>query len=74
MNFGDSIPKGINILNFSSRLSNANCKCRFLGGATSKHFHHYIQLNAKGKKLQNRYCCSAQGDKDILAESVIDIA
>ena len=38
--FGDSIPKGINIRNLNTRPSNVNCKCRFFGGATSKHFHH----------------------------------
>ena len=41
--FGDSIPKGINIWNLNTRLSTTNCMCRFFGGATSKHFHHYIQ-------------------------------
>ena len=50
--FGDSIPKDINILNFNSRLSNANCNCRFLGGTTSKHFHHYIQLTLKEKNVK----------------------
>ena len=40
--FGDSIPKGINIRNLNTQLSTVNCKCRFFGGATSKHFHHYI--------------------------------
>ena len=38
--FGGSIPKGINIWNLNTRLSTANCKCRFFGSATSKHFHH----------------------------------
>ena len=33
--FGDSIPKGINIRNLNTRLSTANCKCSFFGGATS---------------------------------------
>ena len=42
VNFGDSIPKDINIRNLNNRLSTANCKCCFFGGATSKHFHHYI--------------------------------
>ena len=41
--FGDSIPEGINIRNLNTRLSTAKCKCRFFGGATSEHFHHYIQ-------------------------------
>ena len=39
--YGDSIPKGINIRNLNTLLSTANCKCRFFGGATSKHFHRY---------------------------------
>ena len=38
--FDDSIRKGIKIQNLDTRLSIANCKCRFFGGATSKHFHH----------------------------------
>ena len=33
--FGDTIPKGINIRNLNTRLSTANCKCSFFGGATS---------------------------------------
>ena len=33
--FGESIPKGINIRNLNTRLSTANCKCSFFGGATS---------------------------------------
>ena len=61
--FADSIPKGINIWNLNTRLSTANCKCGFFGGATSKHFHHLYSANAKRKKHQNRYCCSAHGDK-----------
>ena len=40
--FGDSIPKDINIKNLRSRLYKANCNCCPFGGATSKHFHHYI--------------------------------
>ena len=39
---GDSIAKGINIRNLKTQLTTANRKCRFFGGATSKHFHHYI--------------------------------
>ena len=42
--FGESIPKGINIRNLNTRLSTANCICRFFDGATSKRVHHYIQL------------------------------
>ena len=50
--FGDRMPKGINIRNLNTQLSNANCKCCFFGGATSKHFYHYIQptLNEKNVK------------------------
>ena len=81
--FGDSIPKGINIWNLNTRLSTANCKCRFFGGATSKHFHHYIQptLNEKNVKtdiavlhMGTNDILNAEGDKDLIAESVIDIA
>ena len=81
--FGDSIPKGINIWNLNTRLSSANCKFRFFGGATSKHFHHYIQprLNEKNVKtdivvlhMGRNDILNAEGDKDLIAESVIDIA
>ena len=41
--FGDSIPKSINIENCNSQLYNANCRCRFFGGTTLKHFHHYLR-------------------------------
>ena len=80
--FGDSIPKGINIWNLNTRLSTANCKCHFFGGATSKHFHHYIQptLNEKSIKtdiavlhMGTNNILNAEGDKDLIAESVIDI-
>ena len=54
--FGDSLPKGINIRNLNTRLSTANCKCRFFGGALHS-------ANAKRRKHQNRYCCSVHGDK-----------
>ena len=81
--FGDSIPKGINIRNLTTRLSTANCKCHFFGGATSKHFYHYIQptLNEKNVKtdiavlhMGTNDILNAEGDKDLIAESVIDIA
>ena len=81
--FGDSIPKGINIWNLKTRLSTANCKCSFFGGATSKHFHHYIQptLNKKNVKtdiavlhMGTNGILNAEGDKDLITESVIDIA
>ena len=67
----------------NTRLSTANCKCRFLGGATSKHFHHYIQptLNEKNVKtdtailhMGTNEIFNAEGDKDLIAESVLDIA
>ena len=81
--FGDSIPKGINIRNLNTRLSTANWKCRFFGGAASKHFHHYIQptLNKKNVKtdssvlhMSTNDILNAEGDKDLIAESVLDIA
>ena len=81
--FGDSIPEGINIRNLNTRLSTANCKCRFFGGATSKHFHHYMQpmLNKKNVKtdiavlhMGTNDILNAEGDKDLIAESIIDIA
>ena len=81
--FGDHIPKGINIRNLNTRLSTANCKCRFFVGATSKHFHHYIQptLNEKNVKtdiavlhMGANDILNAEGNKDLIVESVIDIA
>ena len=79
--FGDSIPKGINIQNLNTRLSTANCKCRFFGDATSKG--HYIQPTLNGKNVKTDTAVllmgtndilNAQADKDLIAESVIDIA
>ena len=61
--FGDSIPQGINSWNLDTRLCTAKCKCRFFGGATSKHFHYYIQPTLNKKKPENTYCCSVYGDK-----------
>ena len=81
--FGSSIPKGINIWNLNNRLSTANCKCRFFGGDTSKHFHHYIQpmLNEKNVKtdiavlhMGTHDILNAEGDKVLIAKSIIDIA
>ena len=81
--FGDSIPKGINIRNLNTRLSTANCKCRFFGGATSKHFHHYIQPTLNETNVKTDIAAlhmgindifNAEVDKDLIAESVIDIA
>ena len=80
--FGDSMHKGINIRNLNTRLSTADCKCCLFGGATSKHFHHYIQptLNEKNAKtdisvpyMGTNDILNAEGDKDLIAESVIDI-
>ena len=81
--FGDSIPKDINIWNLNTRLSTANCQCRFFGGATLKHFHHYIQptLNEENVKsdiavlyMGTNDILNPEDDKDLIAESVIDIA
>ena len=67
----------------NTRLSTAKCKCRFLGGAIPKHFHHYIQptLNEKNVKtdiavlhMRTNDILNAEADKDLIAESVIDIA
>ena len=81
--FGDSIPKGINIRNLNTRLSTATCKCRYFGGATSKHFHHYIQptLNETNFKtdiavlhMGTSNIFDTEADKDLITDSVIDIA
>ena len=50
--FGDSIPKGINILN--TRLSTANCKCHFSGGATSKPLPPQYSANVNKKKTSKQ--------------------
>ena len=65
--FDDIIPKGINIRNLNTRFSTANCKCRYFGGATSKHLHYYIHMGAND-------ILNAEGNKDLIVESVIDIA
>ena len=81
--FDDIIPKGINIRNLNTRFSTANCKCRYFGGATSKHLHYYIQptLNEKNVKtdiavlhMGANDILNAEGNKDLIVESVIDIA
>ena len=81
--FGDSIHKCINIRNLNARFSNANCKCLFFGDVTSKHFHHYIQPTLNEKNVKTNIAVlhvgtndifNAEGDKDLIAESVIDIA
>ena len=80
--FRGSICKGINIRNLNTRLSTANCKCRFFGGATSKHFHHYIQSTLNGKNVKTDIAVlhrgtndipNAEDDKDLIVESVADI-
>ena len=77
--FNDSVPMGINIQNLNTRLSMANCKCRFFGGATSKHFHHHVQptLNKRNVKtdiavlhMGTNDILNAGTDKDLIAESV----
>ena len=81
--FGDRIPEGINIWNLNTRLRTANCKCCFFGGATSRHFHHYIQptLNEKNVKadiavmhMGTNDILNEEADKDLIIGSVIDIA
>ena len=70
MIFGDSIPKGINIRNLNTRLSTANCKCRFFGGATSKHFHHYIQPTLNEENIKTDIAVLYMGTNDILDAEV----
>ena len=83
VSFDNSILKGINIWNLNTRLSTANCKCRFFGGATSKHLHHYFQpmLNERHVKtdiavlyMGTNDILNVEGDKDLIVGSVIDIA
>ena len=83
VNWGDSIPKGINIWNSNTRLTTANCKCRFFGGASLKRFHHYIQPTLKGKNVKTDIAVmhmgtndilNAEADKDLIIKSVIYIA
>ena len=81
--FGGSIPKGINIRNLNIRLSTANCKCRFFGGATSKHFYHYIQPTLNEENIKTNVAVlhmgtndilNVEGDEDLIVESVKDMA
>ena len=76
--FGDSIPKGINIQNLNTRLST-----EIASVVTSKHFGHYIQptLNEKNTKtdiavlhMGTNDLLNAEGNKDLIAEGVTDIA
>ena len=81
--FGDSIPKAINIRNLNTRCSTANCKCSFFGGATSKHFHYYIQPTLSETNVTTdiavlhmgtKDILNAEAEKDLIAKSVTDIA
>ena len=81
--FDDSIPKGINIKNLKSRLCNANCSCRFSGGATSKYFHHYIRptLNETDMitdiavlHMGTNDIINSEVNKDLVADSIINVA
>ena len=78
MIFGDSIPKGINIQNLNTRLST-----EIASVVTSKYFGHYIQptLNEKNTKtdiavlhMGTNDLLNAEGNKDLIAEGVTDIA
>ena len=64
--FGDGIPKGINIWNLNTRLSTANWKCRFSGGAASKHFHHYIQPTLNQTNVKTDIAVLHMGTNGIL--------
>ena len=64
------------------RLSTANCKCRFFGGATSKHFYHYIQPTLNEENIKTNVAVlymgtndilNVEGDKDLIVESVKDM-
>ena len=66
----------------NTRLSTVNRKCRFFGEATSKHFYYYIQptLNETNVEIdivalliETNGILNTQDDKDLIAESVIDI-
>ena len=81
--FDDGIPKGINIRNLNTRLTTANCKCRFFGNAIWKHFYQYIQptLNETNVKtdiavlnMRANDTLDTEDDKDLITESVIDNA
>ena len=81
--FGDSIPKGINIKNLKSRLYNAYCSCRFFGGATSKHFYHYIHPSLNETNMLTDIAVlhmganditNSEANKDLVADSIINIA
>ena len=68
----------------NTQLSTASCKCCSFAGATPKHFHHYIQSTLNKKKKNKRDIAvlhmgtddilNAEGDKDLITESVIGIA
>ena len=64
--FGDGVPKGINIWNLNTWLSTANWKCRFSGGAASKHFHHYIQPTLNQTNVKTDIAVLHMGTNGIL--------
>ena len=64
------------------RLSTVNRKCRFFGEATLKHFHYYIhptlnetniEIDIAALHMETNDILNKQADKDLIAESVIDI-
>ena len=69
--FGDSIPKGINIQNLNTRLSTTNYKSRFLSGATSKGFHHYIHLTLNEANAKTDIAALDMGTNDLLDTAVV---
>ena len=68
--FGDSIPKDINIKNLRSRLYKANCSCCPFGGATSKHFHHYICPTLNETNVITDIAVLHMGTNDIINSEV----
>ena len=77
--FGDSIPKDISVKNLKSWLYNANCSYRFFGGATSKHFYHYICPTINETDIVVLYMgtndiINSEVNKDLVVDSIINIA
>ena len=82
--FGASILKRINVKNLKSGLYNGNCRCRFFGGATSKHFHHYIPptLNETDVitdvvvilHMWTKEIINLEVNKDLVGDSIINTA
>ena len=71
------------MLNVNSRLYNANCRCRFFGGATSKYFLHYIRPTFKEinviadvpvSHMGTNDIMNSEVNKDFVADSIINIA